>query len=347
MKQLSEAIIIKLIIANALVALFFGISNEANAASVSPVFAAIALEISPKENNDPAPARYSYVSNPLYPKTEFQGKVTSFKNSLIIDEQSEMEFGILAPDPQLGHYHLRLTSGEQKGRCLRIIVNDSQGSLYLEEDPSEWIQIGDTFVIERNPSFNSLFGSDNSHSDLNHGNNFISADVVSTMDNLGKLTSYYPLSSQNDSHTWVDMNSEGAGNSQINPNQGLIIHRRSSSPGNIVLCGIVPETRKTYLINPGINYFGSGCFSESVSLDQLNLQELSSGLNLFEADSVTIPSSDGTQQTFFYLQSDTTSMWVSENYQNADSVLIKPGQAFYINRLLDLPSIRWTPISSE
>jgi len=345
-KQLSHSFKMALIIAAATMILSLS-SKRVNASSASPIFAATALEISPNRGDAFAPAHYSYLASSLYPIPVYQGKVTSFDIKVIRDNQAEMDFGALLGDPELGQYHVRMTSGTSKGRCFLIEINNVEGTLYLSEDPSNWIEIGDSFVIERNPSLTAFFGKENSFSDLQSGKASDEADLVSIMGNLGKLTSFYHHRSGSIPQSWQNAQLGEAETTQIKPNQGLIIHRKSSSEGFIFTCGLVSDKAKTYILNPGINLFGSGTLSESVSLDNLSLGHLTSGLNLFEADSITIPSNNGSQKTYFQLQLDSSSIWVTENYHVANSVLIQPGQAFYINRLLSKPPISWTPSISD
>ena len=290
----------------------------------------------------PAPSssnQYNFFSLRVVQQKRASGTVTSIGQNTVADTNADWSAIDFSAEP---HYLIITSTGANEGRMTDIVGNGAT-TLTLSDDlsalPSPPVA-GDRFEIRRHATISRLFGPNN-EAGLGAGLNGNDADNVLLADPGGGIRRFFFDSGA--SPGWKTITFQPAGETVINPEQGIILGRKQAASLTIYMQGVAKAGPTRVPIEPGFNLVGTLKSQASVTLAALGLVTgdpvtgMASGSNANDADTLWLVDAGGQIVRYFH----DGAAWMSAQFSPADSVVVEAGSAFYVKRKSE-SGFNWT-----
>ena len=202
---------------------------------------------------------------------------------------------------------------------------------------------GTSYRIREHHTVAEVFGTAN-QSGLLSGLNSADAETIRHFIPQTQQTRTYFYVSFEGFNGWVAEDYSAASNVVIYPEQGLMLRRKTAQDLTLTSSGPLRRGASRIPIFPGYNLLGLYNSATPIRLDSLNLLAagFQPGENADAGDNVLKFNTDGTTQTYFYLNLPGFEGWYDYGYQPAGQVTLSPGTVFMIFRRPPRPLLEWT-----
>lgn len=324
-------------LACALAALSLTLGASAQTA-VTPVFGAAVVPIAGASGG----ARITFFSLTFTQPVVYAGEVSGWGNSTVSDSLAEWTSGQFVASPP-SHY-LEVTSGPNAGAMASITgINPATDTLTLSDNLSALpgMATGVTYAIRPYATIASVFGPA-STSTLTGGESPEQADEILVLNNTTKAIASYWRSTVPGFEGWFDAGFNPAENVPLEPEQGLMVRRKTAGEVSLIVSGQVKTGATIIPIAPGYNIVGTLKAAGSTRLADLQLDASGfvAGDSPEAGDSLLVYASNGQGTTYWLSNVPGFTGWFDASYTPADNVTIAAGTAFFVIRKTG--SFNWT-----
>lgn len=277
--------------------------------------------------NNGSGQRLTLISPTFHAENEVVGLVDGISASSVLVSTS-----LVSGAYDNGLYYIEVVSNDGTGYWTDIISN-SANEVFVNDDLSSFVEIGDTFYIRKHLTIGDLFGPQNKVG-LKAGSDISVADnirVISFSEGISESYIYWYANVPN-FEGWYDASFNPSENAIIAPHEGIIVARKASADLQITFYGSVRTNNINFPIESGLNVLSvPSALKRTLSTSGLS-DGISAGSNSSEADNIRIIDSNGNSRIYWYSNVPDFEGWYDTSFNSSGDVELMPGTSFIFFR---------------